>query len=405
MWTPPAGLPRIVSLDDHVVEPPNLWVDRLPERYRPTGPSVVRERGRLTLKGGYVKDEDGRACDVWEYEDLRVPLTEAQASAGMDPTSVTFDCTTFDEIRVGCYEPKARIDDMELNHVEGSVCFPNTFTRFCGQTFLEAKDRTLAGLCVRAYNDWMVDEWCGDSDGRLIPLCLVPLWDPEQAVAEVRRNAARGCRAVCFTEIPPYLGLPSIFSGHWDPLFDACAETGTVIFMHIGSGSKFLTTSDDAPASNIFSLMFVNAAMSMTDWLGSGLFERYPTLRVCFAECQVGWIPFLLSRLDRVWSDHVRMSELDLPKPPSAYFRSNVYTTFFDDPHGMRCIDEIGAENVSFETDYPHADSTWPTSGKVVEDLAALLDPVALEQVVRSNAIRLLRLDELHQRYAATTNP
>ena len=109
------------------------------------------------------------------------------AAVGFDRDDMTLSAITYDEMRPGCYEPKARVDDMDLNHVEASLCFP-TFPRFCGQTFLEAKDRELAMLCVRAYNDWMVEEWCGDSGGALIPLCIVPLWDAD---ARRRRGAAQ----------------------------------------------------------------------------------------------------------------------------------------------------------------------------------------------------------------------
>ena len=112
-------------------------------------------------------------------------------------------------MRKGCWDQKARLEDMDVNWVEASLSFP-TFPRFCGQTFLEAKDRELAMLCVRAYNDWMVEEWCAGTGGRLIPLCIIPLWDAEEAAKEVRRNAARGVHAVCFSEIPHHLGLPSI---------------------------------------------------------------------------------------------------------------------------------------------------------------------------------------------------
>ena len=114
---------------------------------------------------------------------------------------------------------------MDANHIEAALCFP-TFPRFCGQTFTEAKDKELGLLCVKAYNDWMVEEWCGDSGGRLIPLCLIPLWDAELAAAEVRRNAERGVRAVCFSEIPPFLGLPSVHDPdhYWDPFFRACSR-------------------------------------------------------------------------------------------------------------------------------------------------------------------------------------
>jgi hypothetical protein len=124
---------------------------------------------------------------------------------------MTMSPMTYDEMRPGCYEPKARVDDMELNWVEASLSFPS-FPRLCGQTFLEAKDRELAEACVYAYNDWMVDEWCGDSGGRLVPLPIIPLWDAELAAAEVRRSR-RGARAVLS---PAVLGLPGIHTGYWD---------------------------------------------------------------------------------------------------------------------------------------------------------------------------------------------
>ena len=132
------------------------------------------------------------------------------------------------------------------------MSFPSSFVRFCGQRFLEAADKELADACVKAYNDWQFDEWCGDSNGRLIPLAIVQLWDPQLAAAEVRRNAERGGRAITFSEIPPYLGLPSIHDadGHWDPLFAACAETGTVVNMHIGSSSKMPSASEDISPSH-----------------------------------------------------------------------------------------------------------------------------------------------------------
>src|SRR6266478_3446563 len=190
---------------------------------------------------------------------------------------------TYDEMRPGCYDPKARVDDMELNWVEASLSFPS-FPRFCGQTFLEAKDRELAEACVYAYNDWMVDEWCGDSGGRLIPLPIIPLWDAELAAAEVRRNAARGARAVCFSEIPVHLGLPSIHSGDWDPFFAACDETRTAVCMHIGSSSKMPATSKDAPPSVAILLSCNNSMASLADFLFSGVLVRFPELKLAYSE-------------------------------------------------------------------------------------------------------------------------
>ena len=184
-------------------------------------------------------------------------------------------------------------------------------------------------LCVKAYNDWMVDEWCGGSGGRLIPLCLIPLWDPEAAAAEIRRNAARGVRAVTFSEIPPNLGLPSIHDrdDYWHPFFEACNETGTVICMHIGSGSKMVTTSPDAPIAVASTLAFANASYALTDWLMSGLFTKFPDLTLALSEGQIGWIPYIIERADVVWEENRGWNEIQralpapllrllLPRPP-----------------------------------------------------------------------------------------
>ena len=203
-------------------------------------------------------------------------------------------------MRPGCYDRDARLADMDLNWTEAQMCFP-TMPRFCGQTFREMRDRDLALLSVKAYNDWMVDEWCAGRGGRLIPLIIVPLWDPELAAAEVRRMAARGVTATCFSEIPPFLGLPSVHSGAWDPFFAACDETGVVVNMHIGSSSKMPSTSEDAPPLMGSTMTFTTCMMSMVDFLISGVLARFPNLKVAYAEGQLGWIPYILERVDKVW--------------------------------------------------------------------------------------------------------
>ena len=177
----PAELPKIISVDDHVVEPAHLFERWLPAKFRDAGPHVER-RGIGTMRhiggGAYEQtfDDDGPKADCWVYEDLVYINKRHVAAVGFDRDDMTMSPITYDEMRPGCYDPKARLDDMDMNWVEASLCFP-TFPRFCGQTFLEAKDRELAEACVHAYNDWMVEEWCGDSGGRLIPLTLIPLWD------------------------------------------------------------------------------------------------------------------------------------------------------------------------------------------------------------------------------------
>ena len=297
-------IPKIISVDDHVVEPPDLWSSRLPAKLRDRGPRIERDRAKFNYVGGVFSYEkgtdDGQWCDWWLYDDLVYPFPRISAAVGFD--ELDNSPVTFDEIRPGCWKQKERLEDMDANHVDVSICFPNVLPRFCGQTFLERDDKDLALLCVQAYNDWMIDEWCaGDGRGRLIPLTIVPLWDAELAAAEIHRCADKGSFAVTFSENPFHLGLPSFHDpdGFWDPFFQACQDTETVINMHIGSSSKMPSTSSDAPHAVGSVLTFNNSVGSLVDLLVSGIPERFPQLRFVYSEGQVGWMPFVLERATR----------------------------------------------------------------------------------------------------------
>ena len=209
-------LPKIISVDDHVVEPATVWTDRLPSKYHDVGPRIVRAPVKeISFIGGKftaVPGEPGDRGRTGRLVVLRGPAPPADPprlrrrlrprrgdARRASPT------TTCARARTAV---KERLEDMDINGIEASLCFP-TFPRFCGQTFLEATDKELALLCVQAYNDWMVEEWCGDvrrpaDPARASSRCGIRTL----AAAEVRRNADRGVHAVCFSEIPPNLGLP-----------------------------------------------------------------------------------------------------------------------------------------------------------------------------------------------------
>jgi predicted TIM-barrel fold metal-dependent hydrolase len=396
---PSDALPMIVSVDDHVVEPAHVWQNWLPEQFRDRGPRIER-RGIGTMRhvggGAYEQtfDPAGPLADCWVFEDLVYIHKRHVAAVGYSRDEMTMTPMTYDEMRPGCYDPKARVEDMLANHVEVSLSFP-TFPRFCGQTFTEAKDRELGEACVYAYNDWMIEEWCGDSNGALAPLIIVPLWDADLAAAEVRRNAARGCHAVCFSEIPPHLGLPSIHSGFWDPFFAACEETETVVCMHIGSSSRMPATSPDAPVAVAATLSFNNAMGSLSDFLFSGVLVRFPQLKLAYSEGQIGWLPYILERADDVWREHRAWGGVKdiVPEPPSTYYYRHVFGCFFRDKHGIDSLEQVGLDNITFETDYPHTDSTWPESKQVAWSLVGHLPEDAIYKIIRGNAIRMLSLD------------
>ena len=398
-----AELPLIISVDDHVVEPPGLWQERLPARFRDRGPRIERrklKRGAGGVGGGnmgFVEDSDGQWCDVWLYEDLEYPFMTLMAAVGFD--ELGFDVTTFDEIRPGCWKQPERLEDMDASHVEAAICFPNVLPRFCGQTFLERQDKELSLLCVKAYNDWIIDEWCaGAGRGRLIPLTLVPLWDPSLAAEEIQRCAAKGSFAITFPENPNPLGLPSLHdpSRHWDPVFAACADTATTLCMHIGSSSKMPSTSADAPFIISSTLTFQNAMGSLLDYIFSGTLERFPDLVVAYSEGQVGWMPYVLERADKLWEERSDNSFGSfLRQAPSSFIHHRVYGCVFDDPVGLRNRDVIGIDQICFETDYPHADSTFPHSKKVVEDICtqAGLNEEERYKLLRGNAITAFGLE------------
>src|SRR5579863_1321013 len=226
------SIPRIISVDDHVVEPPDLWVSQAPASIRDRVPRVERGRARFGWKNGKHSmervTEGGEPCDWWVYGDYQFGFPLTMAAVGFDVIDNV--PTTFDAIRPATWDQKLRIEDMDSNHVEAAACFPNTLPRFCGQTFSEQPDRQLGLWCIRAYNDWMIDEWCaGDGRGRLIPVTIVPIWDPQLAADEVKRCAAKGSFALSFSENLAMLGFPSIHTGQWDPLFQACQDTGTTL--------------------------------------------------------------------------------------------------------------------------------------------------------------------------------
>ena len=395
-------VPKIISVDDHVVEPAHTWERWLPAKYRENGPHIERHRiGGLVYKGGLnyeyeidPADGSGDLCDIWIYEGGLYPHKRHVAAVGFARDDMTLTPITYDEMRRGCWDPKDRLEDMTLDHVDKSLAFP-TFPRFCGQTFYEAKDREVALECVYAYNNWMVEEWCGDSGGRLLPLQIIPLWDADLAAAEVRRNAARGCHAVCFSEIPTHLGLPSIHSGAWDPFFAACDETQTTVCMHIGSSSKMPAASPDAPAAVNATLSFNNSFASLTDFLFSGVFIRFENLKVAYSEGQIGWVPYLLERADDVWMQHRAWGGVKdkIPNPPSTYYYDHVYCCFFRDRHGLISLDVVGEDNITFETDYPHTDSSWPDTKEIAENMFAGLTDEQIYKAVRGNAIRMLGLE------------
>lgn len=394
------NLPQVVSPDDHIQLPAHVFEERVPARFKDTAPRIKRLKGRADLGAGdiqFIDSDDGHVADVWHFDNKRIPLVRIAAAAGIDRREIDGRPVTYDDMHPACFDPSERLKAMDLAGIEASVCYPNMFVRFCGQTFSFATDKELGLACIRAYNDFIYEEWCGGSKGRLVPMGIVPLWDVQLAVQEARRIATLGFRSITFSEAPHRLGLPSIFSGYWDPLFTECAASGLVLSLHIGTGGFPMLAKDTSGAVPNVMASF-NAGYTLTDWLFSGILPRLPELKIVLAESQLAWVPYVLSRADFVWQEmrgegFTDISADKMPYSPSHYFRQHIYCTFFRDPIGLTLLDEIGADNVMFEVDFPHTDSSWPSSRDVASEMTAALSDEVAAKVVAETARKLFRIE------------
>ena len=363
---------QIISVDDHVIEHPNVWQDRLPAKYKEAGPRNL-------------KDEAGR--DVWEYEGRRQYSVGLNAVAGKKREDYGLEPSSYAEMLPGCYDPKERVKDMDIEGVWAQLCFPS-FPGFAGSTFFGADDKELAKACVSAYNDWMIDEWCAANPERQIPLALVPFWDIEATVAEATRVAERGAKAISFTEAPHRLGLPSIYTTHWDPFFRVCEEAGMPLCLHFGSGGA-PDVPAEAPFTTSIALFGLNSQICTVDLVNSRLFERMPNLKVALSEGGIGWLPYILERSDYTWERHRFYTGMADAQKPSDVFRNNIYGCFIYDDAGLHNVDRIGVDNIMFESDYPHSDCNWPHTRKMLEESLAHLPDDVCQKIAEDNARRV----------------
>jgi predicted TIM-barrel fold metal-dependent hydrolase len=375
----------LVSVDDHVVEPPDLFDQHLPERWKPRAPRVTRLR-------------DG--SEVWVFEKQPVPNIGLNAVVGRRPEEYGVEPTAYDQMRPGCYDVHERIRDMNANGVLASMCFPS-FPSFCGALFARQPDKQLARVMLQAYNDWHVDQWCGAYPGRFIPLSLPPVWDPKLMAEEVRRVARKGCHAVSFTENPEKMlpGLPSLHSEHWDPFWQACCDEGTVVAIHIGSASGMQFTSMDSPVDVMITTTPIGIMNCAADLLWSPILRKFAGLRFALSEGGIGWIPYFLERADYIYAHHKAWTHQDFGgKLPSQVFREHLITCFIDDRVGIELRGKVGVEIITWECDYPHSDSTWPRAPETLWESLRGVPDAEIDRITHRNALELFRLDAFAHR-------
>ena len=373
----------LVSVDDHLVEPPTLFEGRMPTKFADDAPRIIRQ-------------DDG--SEVWTFNGAIVPNIGLNAVAGRPREEYGVEPTAFDEMRPGCYDIHERVKDMNAGGVLGSMCFPS-FPGFAGRLFATHQDKDLALAVTQAYNDWHIDDWCGSYPGRFIPMALPILWDAELCATEIRRNAEKGCHSVTFTENPATLGFPSFHDEYWDPMWRAASDCGTVISVHLGSSGKITMTADNAPIDVMITLQPMNICSAAADLLWSRVIKEFPDLRFALSEGGTGWIPYFTDRIDRTYEMHHLWTGQDFgTKLPSEVFRERFLTCFISDPIGVKLRHDIGIDNIAWECDYPHSDSSWPHAPEELAEVTAGVPDNEVNKITYENACRWYQFDPFEHR-------
>jgi hypothetical protein len=376
----------LVSVDDHVVEPPSMgdyFSDHVPARFRARVPRVVRR-------------DDG--TDAWLIEGKYVATFGLNAVQGRPKENWGTDPANFDEVRPGCYDVHERIRDMNAGGVLASLNFPS-WPGLGGQFFVANDDPEYVGALVRAYNDWHIDEWCDAYPGRFIPIGLSGFsLGAEWMAGEIRRVADRGCHAISFHPEMYRFGMPDLHGDEWDPAWQACSDTDTVMVFHFGGQPTFMPR---APMDVLVHALPFQTAIFAADLLWSPILKKFPTVKMALAEGGIGWVPYFLEKADFVYDHHRSWTGADFgDELPSQRFRSRMQFCFIDDLTGLQLRDVIGVENIAWESDYPHSDSTWPQSPEVVMKsfLAANVPDDEIHQITWQNACTWYQFDPFEHR-------
>ncbi len=258
----------LISVDDHIAEPADMFDAHVPAKYKDRAPRVVVE-------------PDG--IQQWYYGDIRGRNMGLNAVAGKPREMYNIDASRYDEMRPGCFNVDERVRDMNAGGQLAGLNFPN-FTGFSGQVLNQGPDREVNLVMIKAYNDWHIDEWCAAYPGRFIPCGILPLFDVAEAAKEVNRLAAKGCHAVTFSENPEALQMPSIHTRYWYPLFEAVCENKTVLCTHVGSASRSPQVSTDAPPSVQMTASSMMSMFTFTELIWAQFWADFPELKFSLTE-------------------------------------------------------------------------------------------------------------------------
>ena len=340
---------RIISADDHVNPMPTIYAERVPEAWKERMPRVER-RGEN---------------EVLVFEGTERPFTQLEGSAGIPSKDVQMLAKTKETGRRGGWDPKARLEDMDFDGVDAQVLFGSGAG---GGVAIRTLDRDMQMVMMRAYNDWLA-EFTSVSPSRLIGVAELPIWDLDWAIEEAQRSAKAGLRGVLIPAVPAYQESPegdlSYLDPHYERLWAALADMDLAVHFHLGT--KPVSRGID---KNLMVAISVNKTVMcepIATFIFSGALQRHPNLKLVSVESGIGWMAFLVPWMDHVYERHRYHTQSELTEPPSFYFHRQVFGTFIDDVVGVRNRDIIGVENIMWSSDYPHVNSSWPSSREYIE--------------------------------------
>ncbi len=380
------GDAKVIDCDSHYTEPPDLWTSRAPAAYKDKMP--------------YMKNVNGQS--LW--------FVEGDKPWGMVGTTVVgeggkkfrgkLSLASFEEMDRAAYEVKPRLAVLDRMGVYAQTVYPNA-GGFGATKFLSISDKDMRIQCVKIYND-AVAEWQVDSDGRLFPQGFLPFWDIEETLKEARRvKEELHLTGVTLTDKPEAFEQPDYGKPHWDPLWELLNELEIPLNFHIGAGLKTFVLDDFAWGSfgpqrklaSIATLMYMSNAYTVNCFMLSGLFDRYPKLKLVSVESGCGWIPFVIEAAEYQWDEMAPDEAKELKRRPLEYFKDHIYATFWFEDFGVKhFIESIGANNLLFETDFPHPTCLYPESQAHLAQVLARLEPSVRQRVVQDNAKELYKI-------------
>ena len=339
---------KVIDIDTHLTEPPDVWTARVSSKWGDAVPHVKRVDGR----------------DIWFIRDEPSGGPGHTAMAGFDG-SFPDSPSGYDDIPASSYDAKARLEHMDREGIWAQVLYPN-IGGFGSQGFLRLKEPELMLECVRAYNDFLID-WTSADRNRLVPVAAMPFWDIDACVKEVEHAAATGHPAVLACSRPQEFGQPMISDARWDPFWAAARANDLSISFHVGGGDLSELVND---ASNIgqranfgrfSSLSFMTNASCLADLIFGGVCHRFPELKLVSVESGVGWVPAYLEAADwQFVNSEVRKEHPEYDLLPSEYFRRQIYGSFWFEEKGIATALEHYPDNILWESDFPHPTCQHP---------------------------------------------